>query len=94
MLVFVDKKTEPKSNVWKIIDIYPPCSAGVQAALGLRFLQRTGSSTYRSAVSARHLRLLSVCKHNPGHNPETPDTPYLQTLDGPFFGCIETKFCK
>ena len=37
-----------------------------------------------AASSGRLNPEVIVCKHNPGHNPETPDTPYLQTLDGPF----------
>ena len=59
----------------------------------------SGSLVVAGALSFLCIRLLLACrdkvrKRNPGHNRETPDTPYLQTSDGSFSAVSKPNFAS
>ena len=60
--------------------------SSTDANAGGRVAHRRGAEVVRAAarLAARNTPHEGDSEPNPGHNLETPDTPYLQTLDGPF----------
>ena len=63
-------------------------------ALGVGHVVRAAQAEGDRLEEGQRKGDLRVCKHNPGHNPETPDTPYLQTLDGPFSAVSKPNFAS
>ena len=63
-------------------------------ALGVGHVVRAAQAEGDRLEEGQRKGDLCVYKHNPGRNPETPDTLYLQTLDGPFSAVSKPNFAS